>query len=176
MPRRTGLCCFPWRTLGSASPKSITKPCFGNSARSRIRCRNDTAARDWDSRCAAILPCCWAAAFGSTFSGRIPAIYVGKAVSAEDADKLPAPEFHRIPILILEGNVETARVLESYLRSTEFQPILAANVAQAEVWTARHAPGAVVSDVYVGDDHTWGFLSRLRERLPDLPIITTSIF
>src|ERR1700733_6393100 len=113
---------------------------------------------------------------GSTFFVRIPAIYVGEAVSAEDADKLPAPEFHRIPILILEGNVETARVLESYLRSTEFQPILAANVSQAEVWTARHAPGAVVSDVYVGDDHTWGFLSRLRERLPDLPIIIPSIF
>ncbi|MGC2297943.1 MAG: ATP-binding protein, partial [Acidobacteriaceae bacterium] len=113
---------------------------------------------------------------GSTFYVRIPAIYVGEAVSAEDADKLPAPEFHRIPILILEGNVETARVLESYLRSTEFQPILAANVSQAEVWTARHAPGAIVSDVYIGDDHTWGFLSRLRERLPDLPIIITSIF
>jgi len=113
---------------------------------------------------------------GSTFYVRIPAVYVGEAVGAEDADKLPAPEFHRTPILILEGNAETARVLESYLRSTEFQPILAANVAQAEVWTARHAPGAVVSDVYIGDDHTWGFLSRLRERLPDLPIIITSIF
>ena len=113
---------------------------------------------------------------GSTFFVRIPAIYVGEAVSPEEASKLPAPEFHRTPILILEDNAETARILETYLRNTEFQPILADAVAQAEVWTARHTPGAVVSDIYIGDDRAWGFLSRLRERLPDLPIVVTSIY
>ncbi len=113
---------------------------------------------------------------GSTFFVKIPAIYIGEAVSADEASKLPAPEFHRTPILILEDNEETARVLETYLRNTEFQPILAAAVAQAEVWTARHTPGALVSDVYIGDDRAWGFLTRLRERLPELPIVVTSIY
>jgi len=113
---------------------------------------------------------------GSTFYVRIPAVYVGEAVGAENADNLPAPEFHRTPILVLEDNPETARVVESYLRNTEFQPILAGNVAQAEVWTARHTPAAVVSDVYIGDDLAWGFLARLKERLPELPIVVTSIY
>jgi CheY-like chemotaxis protein len=67
-------------------------------------------------------------------------------------------------------------VLESYLRNTEFQPILAGNVALAEVWTARHTPAAVVSDIYLGDDQAWGFLARLQERLPEVPIIITSIY
>lgn len=113
---------------------------------------------------------------GSTFYVRIPTVYVGEAVSAEDAAKLPAPEFHRTPVLILEDNPDTAQVVESYLRNTEFQPILAATVAQAEVWTARHTPAAILSDVYIGDDRAWGFLGRLRERLPDLPIVVTSIY
>jgi signal transduction histidine kinase/CheY-like chemotaxis protein len=113
---------------------------------------------------------------GSTFYVRIPAIYVGEAISTEDAGTLPAPEFHRTPVLILEDDAETARVLETYLRNTEFQPILAINVAQAEVWIARHTPAAVISDVYLGDDRAWGFLTRTRERLPDLPIVVTSIY
>jgi signal transduction histidine kinase/CheY-like chemotaxis protein len=113
---------------------------------------------------------------GSTFYVRIPAVYVGEAAGAENADNLPAPEFHRTPILVLESNPETARVLESYLRNTEFQPILAGNVALAEVWTARHTPAAVVSDIYLGDDQAWGFLARLQERLPEVPIIITSIY
>jgi CheY-like chemotaxis protein len=32
----------------------------------------------------------------------------------------------------------------------------------------------VVADVYIGDDLSWGFIGRLRKRLPELPIIVTS--
>jgi signal transduction histidine kinase/CheY-like chemotaxis protein len=113
---------------------------------------------------------------GSTFYVRIPAVYVGEAAGVESTDNLPAPEFHRTPVLVIEDNPETARVLESYLRNTEFQPILAANVAQAEVWTARHTPAAVVSDVYLGDDRAWGFLARLQERVPEVRILVSSIY
>lgn len=113
---------------------------------------------------------------GSTFFVRIPRIYVGEAtLGQEEAATLPAPEFHRAPVLILEDNPETARVFESFLRNSEFQPIVAQSVAQAEVWTARHSPTAVVSDVFIRDDLAWGFLARLREKLPDLPLIVTSI-
>jgi signal transduction histidine kinase/CheY-like chemotaxis protein len=113
---------------------------------------------------------------GSTFYVRIPAVYVGEAAGVESTDNLPAPEFHRTPVLVIEDNPETARVMESYLRNTEFQPILAGNVAQAEVWTARHTPAAVVSDIYLGDDQAWGFLARLKERLPEVPILVSSIY
>ena len=113
---------------------------------------------------------------GSTFFVRIPAVYVGEAITAEESDALPAPEFHRAPILFLEDDVETAHLFESYLRNSEFQPILASSVAQAEVWTARHLPAAVVADVYIGDDQSWGFIARLRDRLPELPLIATSAY
>ncbi len=112
---------------------------------------------------------------GSVFYVTIPVVYVGEAMQPEDAESPPAPEFHRAPVLVLEDDPETAHTIETYLRNTEFQPILASSVAQAEAWTNRHGPAAVVSDIYLGKDTAWGFLSRLRERLPRLPLIATSI-
>src|SRR5579863_595865 len=56
---------------------------------------------------------------GARFFCRIPAVYVGEAVDREDMASLPAPEFHRTPVLFLEDNPETAHVFEVCLRGTE---------------------------------------------------------
>lgn len=112
---------------------------------------------------------------GSTFFVRLPVTYVGEATHTEDSTALlPVPDFHRTPILILEDDVETAQLLESHLRDSEFQPILALNVTQAEGWTARHTPAALVADVSMGDELCRGFLERMRNRLPEVPLIITS--
>lgn len=113
---------------------------------------------------------------GSRFYVLIPSVYVGEAGEPQDVASLPAPDFQRAPVLFLEDNAETAQVFETFLRGTEFQPILASSVAQAEQWAARHSPAAVVSDIYLGADTAWEFLGRLRERTPSLPLIATSIF
>lgn len=113
---------------------------------------------------------------GSTFYLRIPPVYTGESTQAAAGEQLPAPEFHRSPVLYLEDSPESALVFEASLRNSEFQPILASTVAQAEVWTARHAPAAVVADIYIGDDLSWGFVARLREKFPTLPLIVTSVF
>jgi len=112
---------------------------------------------------------------GSTFFVSLPAVYVGEATQQDDFVMPAAPEFHRTPILFLEDNAETANIMESYLRESEFQAILSPTVAQSEVWTSRHTPAAVIADVYLGDEKSWGFIARLRERLPELPIIATSV-
>jgi signal transduction histidine kinase/CheY-like chemotaxis protein len=112
---------------------------------------------------------------GSTFFVSLPAVYAGEATQQDDFVMPAAPEFHRTPILFLEDNAETANIMESYLRESEFQAILSPTVAQSEVWTSRHTPAAVIADVYLGDEKSWGFIARLRERLPELPIIATSV-
>lgn len=111
---------------------------------------------------------------GSTFYLTIPAVYVGEALQSANADDLPTPEFHRSPVLYLEDNEEAAMVFESFLRQSEFQPILATSLAQAEAWTARHKPAAIVADVYIGDELSWGFIARMRQKAPDIPILVTS--
>jgi signal transduction histidine kinase/CheY-like chemotaxis protein len=112
---------------------------------------------------------------GSTFFVSLPAVYVGEATQQDDFVMPAAPEFHRTPILFLEDNAETANILESHLRDSEFQAILSPTVPQSEVWTSRHTPAAVVADIYLGDEKSWNFITRLRERLPELPIIITSV-
>jgi len=112
---------------------------------------------------------------GSEFFVSIPTVYVGEVIPAE-VEVPPVPDFHRAPVLILEDDVETARLFEVFLRDTEFQPILAASLSQAEVWAARHCPAAVVADVYFGDEPSWSFMARLREKWPELPWISTSVF
>lgn len=113
---------------------------------------------------------------GSTFYAQVPAVYVGEAIQRDPLSELPTPEFHRSAVLFLEDNLETAHVLEQFLRNSEFQPILASSVAHADAWISRHKPAAVVSDIYIGDDQAWGFLERVREKWPDLPMIVTSIY
>jgi signal transduction histidine kinase/DNA-binding response OmpR family regulator len=113
---------------------------------------------------------------GSEFLVRVPVVYVGETSTPEGTDVPPAPEFHRAPVLILEDDRETAHLLEAFLRDSEFQPILASTLAQAEVWTARHSPAAIFADVYFGDEPSWSFVVRLREKWPQLPWISASVF
>jgi signal transduction histidine kinase/CheY-like chemotaxis protein len=113
---------------------------------------------------------------GSTFFVEVPSIYVGEAFRPEDASSLPEPEFHRMPVLYIEDEPESAKVFEGLLRKTEFQPILAFTVAQAEMWMSRHAPTAVVADVYIGDEPIWEYIRRLRVSSPQIPIIVTSAY
>lgn len=113
---------------------------------------------------------------GSTFFFTVPAVYVGEAAESTDKAAVPAPEFNRAPVLYIEDDERTGHAFELMLRNTEFQPIIVSSIAQAEVWIARHRPAAVLTDVYLGDESCWGFLSRLREKHADLPVITTSAF
>src|SRR5689334_16510461 len=111
---------------------------------------------------------------GSAFYTEIPMAYEGEAPHLDGVTVAPVPDFHRAPVMILEDNPETAAVFESYLRHSEFQPIILGDVALAEVWVARHTPVAVVADIYMGEDPIWGFIASLRDKLPSVPIVLTS--
>jgi len=113
---------------------------------------------------------------GSKFFVEIPMVYVGEAAQTEGADLLPSPEFHRTPVLIVEDNPETASLFESYLRNSEFQPIIANDLQQAEAWMARHTPAVLLSDIYFGEDTAWEFIRQVRRNLPHLPLILTSAY
>ncbi len=113
---------------------------------------------------------------GSTFFVEIPIVYVGETPPTSDLGSLPVADFHRFPVLYLEDSAEAAHLFETFLRNTEFQPILASNLQDAESWVTRHTPAAVVSDIYIGEDLAWDLIRRLREKFPALPIIVTSVY
>lgn len=111
---------------------------------------------------------------GSTFFAEIPMVYTGESAATGLTGAAPLLDFHRAPVLIIEDSPETAAVLESYLRHSEFQPIVFTDVVKAETWIARHTPAAVLADIYMGDEPIWGFMSNLRDRMPTVPVIVTS--
>ena len=113
---------------------------------------------------------------GSTFFVEIPAVYIGDAAQDIDRTALPATEFHRAPVLIVEDNPQTGTLFESYLRSSEFQAIVAADVSQAQSWLSRHSPIAIVCDIHIGEETTWSFVEKLRADIPNVPVILTSAF
>ena len=113
---------------------------------------------------------------GSTFFVEIPAVYIGEAAQAADGAALPAPEFHRAPVLILEDNPQTATLFESYLRSSEFQPIIVGDFSQAESWLNRHMPIAVICDIHIGEETAWSFVGALHENIPGVPVLLTGAY
>lgn len=113
---------------------------------------------------------------GSRFFVELPTVYMGESASAPSAGNLPAPEFHRAPVLFLEDNQQTGSVFESMLRNSGFQAIVASDIAQAEVWLRRHTPVAIVSDVFIGEVTASQFLKAVRQTNPGLPLIVTSAF
>lgn len=113
---------------------------------------------------------------GSAFFVEIPAVYVGEAAQLADSTSLPVPEFHRAPVLVVEDNPQTGTLFESYLRSSEFQPILVGGLAEASSWLSRHVPVAIICDIHLGEYTTWSFLEGLRSEMPQVPVILTSAF
>lgn len=111
---------------------------------------------------------------GSSFFAEIPAVYAGE-LSPREGAPLPAPEFHRAPILIVEDDPQTAHEFETFLRHTEFQPIIATNIAQAENWVSRHTPDAIILDVVIEEEPSWQFLADIKRKLPLLPTVSTSV-
>lgn len=117
---------------------------------------------------------------GSTFYAEIPLVYSGEADVAEAPASLPAPEFNRAPVLLIEDSLETFVVLETYFRKSEFQLIHVENLDSARHWLERHTPVAIISDIYLDNSPIWDFLKSLREgqrtRGHDVPIIAVSAY
>jgi len=113
---------------------------------------------------------------GSRFFVEIPAIYMGEARDAASRGALPAPEFHRAPVLFLDDDEHTGTIFESLLRDSGFQAIVVNDIPQAQAWLDRHVPVAVMSDVYIGDATAFEFLDGVRQANPGLPVIVTSAY
>lgn len=117
---------------------------------------------------------------GSTFYTEIPIVYSGEADVAEAPASLPAPEFNRAAVLLIEDSIETFTALEAHFRKSEFQLIHVEDLDRARRWLERHTPIAIISDIYIGDFPVWDFLKSLRDdqrrRGHEVPVIAVSAY
>ncbi len=110
---------------------------------------------------------------GSKFFVEVPLVYKGESLPANDTAIVPVPEFHRSPVLFLESDPARASEFEAHLRHTEFQTIIAADIAQADNWIARHKPSTVVVNASADAGNLWEFVRRVRKQHPALQVVVT---
>lgn len=114
---------------------------------------------------------------GSVFTLSLPRVYRSASpiaavpVVSEDVDPL------RIPILVVEDNEETLFMYEKFLKGTGFQPIPAPSVRQARQALARFRPAAIILDVILNRECSWGYLTELKHQpaTRDIPILVITV-
>jgi CheY-like chemotaxis protein len=87
------------------------------------------------------------------------------------------PAVEQIPVLAIEDNADTVRLLERYLAGTCYRLQSVSRVEQALSLAARAAPRAIILDVVMPDIDGWESLQRLRQHpvTQDVPVLVCTI-
>jgi signal transduction histidine kinase/DNA-binding response OmpR family regulator len=112
---------------------------------------------------------------GSTFTLTIPRIYAGGAPPEENA----MPEFpsDKKLILIVEDNHETAFVYSRYLTNAGFHSHAVSSTDEARRVLANSHPAAVILDILLRSETSWGFLRDLKAdpAYGNVPVLVMSV-
>lgn len=111
---------------------------------------------------------------GSTFTAVVPAIYPhGKP--AENAAKPAIPKLGpgQIGVLVVEDNRETAFLVESYLKRSEFRAVSVSTISDARQVLDRFRPAAIILDIMMQGEPCWEFISETSST--GIPVLATSV-
>ena len=111
---------------------------------------------------------------GSTFRLVVPRAYV--TTDESRAPELPAPDPERMPVLVVEDAPEDQLLYAEYLRGTEFQAIPARSLEEARQLLVRIRPRAIILDILLGGQDSWGFLAAAKADpvLQAIPILVVT--
>jgi len=114
---------------------------------------------------------------GSTFTLTIPAVHDEVGAMHEMQDRSRNLDPLRAPILVLEDDLQTLFLYESYLRNSGFQILPARNAADARAVLSRVTPAAIVLDVMLDGETSWPFLAELKsdEKTRDIPVLVVTV-
>ncbi len=109
---------------------------------------------------------------GSTFTLTVPAVYRGPAEAAYAGEADPHVDPTRRQVLVVEDNRETLFIYEKLLKGSAFQVVPARNVRAARRLAQQLRPAAIVADVLLDGEDTWGLIAELKRepRTRDIPL------
>ena len=112
---------------------------------------------------------------GSTFRLSVPLFYAGR-VPAEHLAPATAADLDpsREAVLVVEDSMESLHVYDRLLRGSPFQVVPARTIKEAEYRRAALPVRAVVLDIQLAGEDTWGYLARLKGAAPDLPVLVVT--
>jgi CheY-like chemotaxis protein len=90
---------------------------------------------------------------------------------------LTLPACAQVPVLAIDDNVDTLRLLQHYVSDTRYHVIGAQDPGRAVDLAVRHFPHAIVLDVMMPQVDGWEVLARLRQhpRTGHIPIVVCTI-
>jgi signal transduction histidine kinase/CheY-like chemotaxis protein len=111
---------------------------------------------------------------GSTFTLTVPSVYATEA--EPPAVETPALDPERWPVLVVEDEPQDQLLYEKYLRGSEFQMIPARSLAEARLALDRVRPRAIILDILLGAQDTWGLLASVKAdpALQEIPVIVVT--
>ena len=114
---------------------------------------------------------------GSTFTLDLPRVHEEVAVIDNIAERAQKIDSNKQQVLVVEDNRQTMFFYERYLVSAGFQVVPARTVDEARKQLARVRPAAIVLDVMLEGEATWGFLAELKEspETRDIPVMVVTI-
>jgi CheY-like chemotaxis protein len=109
---------------------------------------------------------------GSTFSATIPLVYRSEQ-SHSDLMLTPELDQERLPVLVIEDDIESRLLYEKYLRGTGFQVVPARSLREGRSLLETIRPAAIILDILLRGEDSWGLLLDLKtkQETRDIPIL-----
>src|SRR5262249_8845159 len=110
---------------------------------------------------------------GSTFSTAIPLRYYALLATAAEIDLQAEPDPTRLPVLIVEDEVETQVIYDRFLRGSRFQAIPVRSVYEAQLALLKVDARVIILDILLPGKDAWSFMIELKanEKTKDIPIL-----
>lgn len=114
---------------------------------------------------------------GSTFTVIIPVRY-GQTpkIEAPVLTESAPPAANKIPVLLVEDELEARLIYTKYLKGSLFEPVQAASISQARDVLRRERIGAIVLDILMPDASAWQWLAEIKAApaTRHIPVIVAS--
>lgn len=114
---------------------------------------------------------------GSSFCLEIPVSPLVSRPTSALARDVSTRDPQRIPVLVVEDNATTLAVYEAMLQNSPFQFVGVETLAEASEAVRSWRPGAVLLDVRLREEETWGFLADMKgeQDLAAIPVIVATV-
>ena len=100
---------------------------------------------------------------GATFFAAIPINFNGQTEVIYIPDSRRDLDASKSPVLVVEDNKEALFIYEKYLKGTRFQVVPATSVKEARKALREFRPTAVILDVLLQGEHSWGLLQEIKQ-------------
>ncbi len=114
---------------------------------------------------------------GSTFSVILPLTYHGDTEINYVSEMIRQVDPSRSSILVLDDNTETLFIYESYLKGSRYQAVPVRSIKEAREALRTLKPHAIILDILLEHENSWGFLSELKKDpvTKDIPVFVITM-